>query len=186
MSNLTLFSQKSLVFMDVDPHVNTHICPFLAFLSQIFKPCYAFLKVCFNKFDINVMQANQNLFIYCTILIGLCHGMPKKGALERFFQPKVFTTHNDLQWSNHCSQINTFVFDVTNQIFLNPNLLNKTCNFTTITWPLVLVASNSLIMMCLGYQFIDMKLTTSENMSWAPTNMCKDQKSPLPIITMPM
>lgn len=83
--------------MDVDPQINTHICPFLATLSQIFKPCHALLKVCFNKFDINVMQANQNLFIYCTILIGLCHGMPKKGALERLFQPKVFTTHNDLQ-----------------------------------------------------------------------------------------
>jgi hypothetical protein len=59
--------------------------------------------------------------------------MPKKGALERLFQPKVFTTHNDLQWCDHCSQINTFVFDVANQNFLNPNLLNKTCNFTTIT-----------------------------------------------------
>jgi hypothetical protein len=64
--------------MDVDPHINPHTCPFLASLSQILKPCHALLKVCFNKFDINVMQANQNLFIDCTILVGLRHGMPKK------------------------------------------------------------------------------------------------------------
>ncbi len=83
------------------------------------------------------MQANANLVIYYTILTSLQYGVPKTCALERFFQPQAFVTHNGLQSSGgHCSQVSTFIFGINKDLFIysisnSKNLKLDSHNLTT-------------------------------------------------------